>query len=160
MEYRSFMKQQRLFYTEEAMLLFSKNPVCARLYFVHTEKEDVVVFIRESHDQWIGLNAGGNPFVFCTSVDHADSGALVWTLQTNGGNVTAVEQYPVWVDMSHCIPETRLRDVSSLEWRVFRDMSGEVASKWRINRTFIYDDKQVGPHARNAVLDSMIEPLY
>ena len=162
MEYRSFMKQQRLFYTEEATIFFPDDvrPVCARLYFVHTEEKDVVVFIRENHDHWTGLNVGGHPFIFCTSVDHVDSGALKWTLRTNGGKmIIAVEQYPLWLDMSHCIPETQLR-VSSLEWRVFRDMSGEVANKWRINHTFIYDDNQVSTNAKNAVLDCMIEPLY
>lgn len=160
MEYCDFMKQERLVYTEEATVFFPKKSVRLRLYFVHTEEEEVVVFFRTNGDRWVGLDAEGKPLVFCTSMDHVESGALMWTLRTNSGNLTAIEQNPAWFDMSDRIPETQLRDVFSFEWRVFRDMTGEVASKWRINHTYIYDDHQVSTRAKNAVLDSMIEPLY
>jgi len=140
-------------------VFFLQRMMCARIYLVHAE-EGVVVFFRTNNDQWSGLNDEGNPFIFCKSVDHVDSGALKWTLQVGHGTVTAIERHPIWVDMSHRIPATQLRDVSKLEWRVFRDISGDVASKWRINNKFIYEDNQISTYAKNAVLDSMIEPLY
>jgi hypothetical protein len=71
-----------------------------------------------------------------------------------------MEQYPVWFDMTHCIPQTRFRNVFSLEWCVFRDISGKIVNKWRIDKRFVYDDNQVSTHTKNVVLDSMIEMLH
>jgi len=70
-----------------------------------------------------------------------------------------VKQCPVWFDMTHCIPKTRLCNVISLEWCVVRDTGGEVVNKWRINHMFVYGDNQVSTHTKNVVLDYLIEPL-
>lgn len=149
----------------EDVIVFTRIPHERTMHIVWEKGEDAVVFFQNG-DNWVGLSEEtGNPYIYLSAVDHTDSGALQWKLRVKreeaSGNLFASELRTPWIDVTDRVPGALLNSkVSMFEFRTFHTAHGEVACKWRVNKKYVYDDAQISAKTRNAVLDSMVEPLY